>query len=163
MPNANLTQVEVDALVALLKKFPYLVNAGTDDLNPLSAAPSVEPDVATKDTTLYETSEEIQASFISKNNVKVTIKTRNIDTAMTLASSFKKGDNVYATANKKSLTLVPITSDATAKTITFTDAYLQPGLSFSPGENETPQEATLTYICKANATSGIPFTYAAGA
>lgn len=163
MANTNLTQVEIDALVALIKKHAFLASAGTDDLNPLAAAPSVEGDVALKDTTLYETGEEIQASFISKNNVKVTLKTRNITKALTLLSAFKKGDNIYASANKKALTLVPITSDATAETITFTDAYLQPGLSFAPGENDTPQEATLVYICKPDATTGKPFTFAAGA
>ncbi len=58
---------------------------------------------------------------------------------------------------------MPITATTGAKTITFTDAYLQPGLSFAPGENDEPSVVTLVYICKAAVATGKPWTYAAGA
>ena len=51
-------------------------------------------------------------------------------------------------------------SSSSAKTITFTDAYLQPGLSTNLQDADAPNSITLTFIRKANATTGKPFTYA---
>lgn len=90
----------------------------------------------------------------------MTIKTRDVATAMSLLSAFAKGDNVIASANSAALTLVPITELATEKTITFSNAYLQPGLSMSPGENDEPSEVSLVFECKSDVSTGIPFTYA---
>ncbi len=157
---SNLTQVQIDALVALVKKFPLLAAFGADELGPLSSPPQVEGDIETYDMMLYETEKDVQGSFIVKNNVKVTIKTRNIDMAMKLLEDFKKGDNIFAPDRKQILTLVPITDDETAKTISLTDAFLQPGLSYTPGDAEA-HEAQLVFICRANAETGKPFTYGA--
>lgn len=157
-----MTQIEIDALIAKLKKFPYACAAGTNNFGPLSGPPQIEGDVELKDTTLYETEGDVEASFLTKNNVKVTIKTRAVDVAMPLLAAFAKGDNVLATANSVALTLVPITSASGEKTITFPNAFLQPGLSYAPGENSEPSEVTLVYLCRPDATSGKPFTYGTG-
>lgn len=158
----NLTQTEIDSLVDILKKFPYFCAAGEDEFGPLSGPPQIEPDVELKPITLYETESEEQASILAKNNVKVTIKTRNIDKAMELLGSFVKGENIYAAARKKALTMVPITASTTEKTISFPNAFLQPGLSFTPGQNSDPSEATLVFICRAAADTGKPFVYGSG-
>ena len=157
---AALTQTEIDALIAKLKKFPYLCSAGSTSLGPLSGPPQVAAEVETKDVMLYETGSDVQARYLTTNDVKVTIKSRVVATAMSLQAAFAKGDNIMASANKVSLTLVPITS-ATESTITFANAYLQPGLNFTPGEDDTPSEVELVYLCKADATTGKPFTYGA--
>ena len=157
---ADLTQNDIDALVALLKKHPYLCSAGTDSLGPLSGPPTTEGDTETRDVTLYETLGNIEASYLIKNDIKLTIKTRNVDKGMALMAAIAKGDNLLASTREVSVTLVPITSAQNEKTITFAHAYLQPGLKFSPGENGDPSEVELTYICKADATTGKPFTYA---
>ena len=161
---AELTQAEIDALVGKLKKFPYLCSVGVSgsmsDLGPLKEPPKCEPDTALKDVTLYESGGDVQASFLTKNNVKLTITTQNVDAAIDLLEAFKKGDNIFASANKKTITLVPITT-ATEKTITFSDAYLQPGLSFTPGAEDDPSAVSLVYICKPDATTGKPFTFGA--
>ena len=155
---AALTQNDIDGLIAKLKKFPYAAMAGSTNLGPLAGPPTVAPEVETKDVTLYETGADVQARYLTKNDVKVTIKTRDVATAMGLLAAFAKGDNIMASANKVSLTLVPITA-ATESTITFANAYLQPGLNFTPGEDDTPSEVELVYLCKADATTGKPFTY----
>lgn len=155
---AALTQNDIDGLIEKLKKFPYLCSAGTTSLGPLSGPPQVAAEVETKDVMLYETGSDVQARYLTTNDVKVTIKTRDIATAMTLQAAFAKGDNVLDSTKKVSLTLVPITS-ATEATITFANAYLQPGLNFTPGEDDTPSEVDLVYLCKADATTGKPFTY----
>ena len=165
MANSTLTSTEITNLVAELEFHKYLVsvsiNGGTATvLGPLKTAPKCEGDVETKDTTIYETGSEVQASILSKNNVRLTLETENVDTAITLLAGFSKGDNVLATAQKTTITLVPITSDATAKTITFTNAYLQPGLSTDFQDADDPNSVTLVYICKADASTGKPYTFA---
>lgn len=158
---ANLTQTDIDELVATVQRYPFMVAAGSTELGALAGPPQVEPDVELKSIQLYETGTESAAEMLVKNGVKITIKTRNIEAAMTLLGGFAKGDNVIAPAKKTTVTMVPITAASGAKTITFTDAYLQPGLSFAPGQNDDPSEATLVYICKPNITTGKPWTYAA--
>ena len=154
------TQQEIETMLGKIKKFPYLVSVGSTSLAPLAGAPTAEPDIETADVTLYETEAEVQARYLTKNNVTLTIRTRNIDAAMPLLNAIKKGDNMFAAANKKVITLVPISS-STETTITFDNAYLNPGLSFAPGENE-PNVVTLTFECKADPTRGTPFTYGSG-
>lgn len=155
---AALSSQDIDGLIAKLKKFPYACSAGSTNLGPLDGPPTVAPEVETKDVTLYETETDVQARFLTKNDVMVTIKTRDIATAMTLQSSFAKGDNILDSTKKVSLTLVPITS-ATESTITFANAYLQPGLNFTPGQDGEPSSVELQYLCKADPTTGKPFTY----
>lgn len=155
---AALSSSEIDALIAKLKKFPYACAAGSTNLGPLEGAPNVVPEIATNDVTLYETETDVQARFLTKNDLMVTIKTRDVATAMGLQAAFAKGDNVFASANKVSLTMVPITS-TTESTITFANAYLQPGLNFTPGQDGTPSVVELQYYCKADPTTGKPFTY----
>lgn len=164
--NSTLTTQQIADLVAKLEFHKYLVaitlTGGTaTSLGPLKTAPKCEPDVETKDTTIYETGSEVQASILSKNDVKLTIETEAVDAAVTLLAGFSKGDNVLGSSKKYSITLVPITSEATAKTITFTNAYLQPGLSTNLQDADDPNSVTLTFTCKADPSTGKPYTFAA--
>ena len=158
--HAPLTQQEIDDLVGKLEMFKYLVTGGTNSLGPLKTAPKCEPDTETKDITLYETGAEIQASILSKNNVRLTLELEDVDTGITLLSSFAKGDNILASSKKMSVTLVPITGSTTAKTITFPNAYLQPGLSTDFQDEDDPNSVTLVFVCKADPSTGKPFTFA---
>ena len=155
---AALTQNDIDGLIAKLKKFPYAAMAGSTNLGPLDGPPTVAPEVETKDVTLYETGADVQARYLTKNDLMVTVKTRDVAKAMALQAAFAKGDNVFDAAKKVALTLVPITS-ATEQTITFANAYLQPGLNYAPGQDGDPSEVELQYLCKADATTGKPFAY----
>ena len=164
--NSTLTPQQITDLVAKLEYYKYLVTVtiagGTaTSLGPLKTAPKCEPDTETRDTTIYETGSEVQASILSKNDVKLTIETESVDAAITLLSGFSKGDNVLASTAKYTITLVPITATATAKTITFTNAYLQPGLSTNLQDADDPNSVTLTFTCKADASTGKPYTFAA--
>lgn len=160
---STLSTEEINTLIGKIKKFPYLVSVGSTSMAPLAGAPSAEPDVETADITLYEGGTEVYAKIITKNDVTLTIRTRNIDAAMPLLEALKKGDNVLASGNKKVITMVPITggTDATASIIQFDNAYLNPGLSFAPGEGNDPNAATLTFNCKADPTRGNAFIYGA--
>lgn len=145
---AKLTQAQIDELLAKLVTDKYTVAAGATALGPLAGVPKIEPDIATNDVKMYETGAEVHASVITKNEIKITIETHDVDTAMTLLAGYKVGDNVFASAKKVALAMVPITDAVGAKTITFPNAYLQPGLSMTPAEDETPSKIALTYICR---------------
>jgi len=153
-----LSSSDLDALVAKIKKFPYVCSVGSTDLGPLDGPPSVEPETETTDVNLYEAEGGLGASFLTKNDITVTIRTRDIAAGMALAASIKKGDNLFDSSLKKAITLVPITS-ATESTITFANAYLTSGLKFDPGENGQPSVVELKFTCKPDDSTGIPFTY----
>ena len=174
---ANLTPTEINNLIATLKKYPYLVTAvqggtitgaavtgGTSTaLNPLASPPSADGDTETTDVTLYETEAEVQASYLTKNNLTLTITTRNVANALSMASKIKKGDNVLDSTKEYAVCLVPITSATGEQNILFPHAFLQPGPTVTPGENGEPMTVTLTFMCKPDTTSGVPFVYAAPA
>ena len=160
MAGTTLDQTKIDALIAKLQLYKYVVSAGETVLGPLKSAPTVESDIETKDLTLYETGSEAQASFLVKNNVKLTLDVEDVDTAMGLMGAFQKGDNVLDSTKSVPVTLVPITDDEGAKTITFPNAFLQPGLSMTMGEDDDPNSVSLVYLCRPDAESGKTFTFA---
>ena len=158
---SNYTPSQIDAggieiLKAQLKQYPYLVYCGGSSLGPLEGAPTVSPNVETKDTVFYETNGQAVGSVIIKNEVNVTINTRRVDYAMALLHDFVEGDDVYASSRSKELVFVPITSDTTQPVITFPAAYLQPGLDYKPGENADPSVVALSFVCKPD-SSGHPW------
>lgn len=157
----NLTQTQIDELIAKLNFYKYVVSVGETVLGPLKSAPKIEADVETKDIKLYETGTEPQASILVKNNVKLTLELEDIDTAMSKMEAFQKGDNVLDSTKSEAITLVPITDDAEAKTITFPNAFLQPGLAMTLGEDDDANSSSLTYLCRPDAETGKTFTYAA--
>ena len=157
----NLTQTKIDELIEKLNFYKYLVSVGETVLGPLKSAPKIEADVETKDIKLYETGTEPQASILVKNNVKLTLELEDIDAAMSKMEAFKKGDNVLDSTKSEAITLVPITDDEGAKTITFPNAFLQPGLAMTLGEDDDANSTTLTYLCRPDETTGKTFTYAA--
>lgn len=160
MPNAALTQQQIDGLVAKLQFYKYQVSFGSDILGPLASPPKVEGDIETKDTVLYETGSEPQVSIISKNNAKITLECEDIDKAMSLLAAFKKGDNLLDSSAGKALTFVPLTDDSGAKTLTFGNAFLQPGLSTNFAEGDDPNYITLEFIAKPVVATGVLFTFA---
>ena len=159
--NKTLTSQEIAALVAALEKHPYYVTVGSTDLGPLASPPQIAKDVETQDVKLYETGADPLASFVTRNNVTLTLETRNLSAAATLLATVPKGANALASSLKKTVTLAPITSDTSAKAFTFPEAYLQPGLEATLGEDSTPSTVTLVFTCKADASTGLPFTFAA--
>ena len=160
MAGTTLDQTKIDALIAKLQLYKYVVSAGETVLGPLKSAPTVESDVETKDLTLYETGSEAQASYLVKNNDKLTLDVEDVDTAMGLMGAFQKGDNVLDSTKSVPVTLVPITDDEGAKTITFPNAFLQPGLSMTMGEDDDPNSVSLVYLCRPDAETGKTFTFA---
>ena len=157
---AKLTQSQIDELIAKLNLYKYVVSVGETALGPLKSAPKIESDVETKDIKLYESGAEAQASILDKNNVKLSLEVEDIDAAMSKMEAFQKGDNVLDSTKSEAITLVPITDDEGAKTITFPNAFLQPGLSMTLGEEDDANSVSLVYLCRPDAETGKTFTYA---
>ena len=168
--HAPFTQAEIDALVAKLQTYKYVVSVGSDVLGPLKSAPKFEPDVETKEIKLYETGAEPMGEVVTKNNGKLTVELEDMDKAMELSVALKKGDNIFDSAKRKVITLQPITSDTNAKTITFPNAYIRPGFKPNFEDEDNPNYATLEYTCKpyvggsggavvSGAVVGLPFFY----
>lgn len=156
---AALTQSQIDALVAKLQFYKYQVSFGEQILGPLNSPPKVEADIETKDTVLYETGVDVLASIISKNNAKITLECCDVEAAMQLKSAFKKGDNVLEASKGKALTFVPLTDDNNAKTLTFPNAFLQPGLATNFAEGDDPNYISLDFIAKEN-SDGVLYSFA---
>jgi len=156
---AALTQEQIDALVAKLQFYKYAVSFGETLLGPLKSPPKVEAEIETKDTVLYETGVDPLASIISKNNAKITLELEDVAQAMSMLAPFKKGDNLLASSGSNALTFVPLTDDAGAKTLTFGNCFLQPGLATNFAEGDDPNYVTLNFIAKPVVADGILFTF----
>jgi hypothetical protein len=163
MAGQKLTQETINQLKAKISRHRFLVSFGDDIIGPLKSAPQIEADIETKEMTLYETGEDPQADVISRNNATITLDTEDMSAALELLGAFRKGDDMLDSTNAKALTFVPIItddSDSSAKTLTFPNAFLQPGLSTNFGEGADPNSVTLTFTAKPQASDGVLFTYA---
>ena len=163
----TLSSSDITGLLATLKTYPYYVtftpsasNSSAVDLGPLAGPPSITPETETKDITLYETGVAVQKKLLIKNDMKVTVTTNNLEAGMGLISGIAKDADLLASANEGTLVLEPITSDTTAKVITFAHACVDVDNSINPGENGDPNAVQVAFYCKADATTGKPFTYA---
>lgn len=148
MAGIALTQEMIDSLVSKLQFYKYQVSFGSQILGPLNSPPKVEADTETKGTVLYETGVDPLAEILSKNNAKITLEVNDVDAAMTLLKTFKKGDNLLDSSKAQPLIFVPLTADETAKTLTFPNCYLQPGLATNFAEGDDPNYIPLNFTAK---------------
>ena len=117
--------------IASIKRHPYLAAFDGSILGPLADAPKIESDIKVYDSMIYENggSEEVSKTII-RSSAKITIRTKNIDRALTLAGALKKGGDVAA--ERKVLSFTPITENADEKVLTFHAAVLLPELEYVP-------------------------------
>ena len=164
----TLSASDITALLAKLETFPYYVTftpnatgGSAVDLGPLAGPPQVAPEVETKDITLYETGAAVQKKILIKNDMKVTVNTQNVDAGMQLMLTNAKNQDLLDEAKEGTLLLTPIISVTGVESITFPHAYVDTDNQFNPGENSDPNTVQVVFYCKADATTGKPFTYAA--
>ena len=139
-----------------IKRHPYLAAFDGEILGPLADAPRIESDTKVYDSMIYETggSEEVSKTII-RSAAKITIRTKNIDTALALAGELKKGGDVAA--GRKVLSFTPITENADEKVLTFPAAVLLPDLEYVPTMGGD-HIATLTFMAYPD-ENGKLFTY----
>ena len=117
--------------LASIKQHPYLAAFDGEILGPLADAPRIEYDTKVYDSTIYENggSEEVSKTIV-RSSARITIRTKNIDAALTLVSNFSQGSNVMA--ERKVLSFTPITENENEKVLTFLSAALLPEIEYTP-------------------------------
>jgi len=146
--------------LSVLKRHAFLVSFGDTVLGPLASEPKIESKVETYDCSIYEQGRNVVASYVEKNEIQVTVSTKNVAAALDLIKAFRNGDDLLASTARKALTFTPIVADGvTEKTLTFTSAALQPELSYVPAST-ADHTAKLVFRCFPDATTGALYTYA---
>jgi hypothetical protein len=161
MAGVKLTQEMIDGLVEKLQYYKYQVAFGEQVLGPLNSPPKIDPETETKETVLYETGVDPLAEILSKNNARITLEVNDVKAALALKATYKKGDNILSSAFSKPLTLVPLTEDADAETLTFPNCFLVPGMSFTPVEGDDPNYVSMEFLAKPDVDSGELYTFSA--
>ena len=120
--------------LSCIKQHPYIAAYDGELLGPLAEAPQIEADSKTADSVIYENggAEEVARTLI-RNTARITLKTKNIGTALDLISKFSNGNDVISADQRKPLSFTPITEDENEKVLTFHCAALMPELVYLPG------------------------------
>lgn len=148
--------MEQNYSIAPIKQHPYLAAFDGEILGPLADAPKIESDTKVYDSMIYENggSEEVSKTII-RSSAKITIRTKNIDMALTLVGNFARGSNVAA--DRKALSFTPITEKEDEKVLTFASAVLLPDIEYIPTMGGD-HVATLTFVAYPD-SNGKLFTY----
>ena len=119
--------------ITKIKQHPYLAVYDGTVLGPLADAPKIESDIKVFDSLIYENGghEEVSRT-ITRSSAKITIHTKNIDAALTLAGNFSRGDDIAAASARKVLTFTPISENAEEKELSFGAAVLLPDIEYVP-------------------------------
>lgn len=143
--------------ITTIKRHSYVASFGNTVIAPLAEAPKIEIDRKVVESTIYENGgHEAVASHLVRDTATISLKTKDISTALELMSSFSAGEDIMAEAKKQTLTFTPVSEGE--KTLVFPVAYLQPDASYIPamGEDHT---ATLVFKAFADSTSKTLFTF----
>ena len=147
-------------VIHYLRTNPGETNKSLIEAALLNSPPSIEPETETKETVLYETGVDPLAEILSKNNARITLEVNDVETALALKATYKKGDNLLDSKFSKPLTFVPLTEDENAKVLTFPNCFLIPGMSFTPVEGDDPNYVPMEFLAKPDVDSGALYTFA---
>lgn len=142
--------------ITQIKQYPYLAAFNGTVLGPLADAPKIESDNKMYDSIIYENggAEEVSKTLI-RSSAKITIRTKNIDAALDMVSTFAKGNNIAK--DRKALSFTPITSGESGRVLTFPAAVLLPDIEYIPTMGGD-HVATLTFTAYPD-ENGQLFTY----
>ncbi|MBQ9503045.1 MAG: hypothetical protein IJU70_12885 [Lentisphaeria bacterium] len=145
--------------ISKIKQHPYLAVFDGTVLGPLADAPKIETDIEVFDSLIYENGghEEVSRT-ITRASAKITILTKNIDAALTLAGGFSRGTDIADPAARKVLAFTPITESAGEKTLTFSAAVLLPEIEYVPAMGKD-HVARLSFMAYPDAGGNL-FTFA---
>lgn len=153
-----LSNEQKQSLISQIKAYPLRVVLDGVDFGPLATAPTVTPQTTYYDETLYEASNNIVAKYVQDNYLEISFETKKINEAIEMKKAVVIGSNVYDVAAKKTLQLIPITSDSTAKVISFPNVYLVNSLNptFKEGKEANTETMVVHALCD---DSGLPFVF----
>ena len=142
----------------VIKNHAYLAAFDGTLLGPLADAPEIESDNEVSGSFIYENGgkEEVGQTLL-RRTARITIRTKNINTALELQKQAVLGSDIAAAENRKPLKFTPITSNAAEKVLTFNAAVLLPDFSYDPGMGGD-HIVTLTFTAYPDA-SGQLFTF----
>ena len=144
--------------LSVLKRHAFLLSYGKTALGPLASAPEMESDIRTCDCLLYRDGKAAAASFLEKNEVRVTVVLKDADNALLMLRRFRPWMDLLEVTAGGALTFTPATADGVqAKTLTFPHAVLLPEWRFAP-ESGVDHAVRLVFRCVADADGNL-FTW----
>ncbi len=144
--------------LSVLKRHAFLLSYGKTTLGPLASAPKIEADTETYDCLLYQDGKAAAASFLEKNEVRITVALKDADCALLLLKRFRPWMDVLAATAGAELIFTPAAADdVQEKTLTFPHAILLPEWRFVP-EPGTDHAVQMMFRCTADADGNL-FTW----
>ena len=144
--------------LSVLKRHAFLLSYGKTALGPLASAPEMESDTRTCDCLLYQDGKAAAASFLEKNEVRVTVVLKDADNSLLMLRRFRPWMDLLEVTAGAALTFTPATADGVqAKTLTFPHAVLLPEWRFAP-ESGVDHAVRLVFRCVADADGNL-FTW----
>ena len=141
--------------LSVLKRHAFLLSYGKTALGPLASAPEMESDTRTCDCLLYQDGKAAAASFLEKNEVRVTVVLKDADNALLLLQRFRPWMDLLDVTAGNALTFSPAASAGVpAKTLTFPHAILLPEWRFAP-EAGVDHAVQMRFRCVADADSSL--------
>ena len=144
--------------ITTIKRHSYVASFGETVIAPLAEAPKIETDRKIVESTIYENGgHEAVASHLVKDSATITLKTKDITTALGLLADFTAGDDIMADDRKRALSFTPLAENEA--TLIFPSAYLLPDSSYIPamGADHT---ATLVFKAFPGGNDNRLFTFA---
>ncbi len=116
-----------------IKQYPYSVSFGEINLGPIAEPPRIEIENRINESQIWE-NHGIDASYqqLEENQARIFIRTKNIETALTLAAQFRRSMHINAPDKRKELRFTPITENENEKQLIFPVAILLPDLEYEP-------------------------------
>ena len=147
-----------DYNTAAIKQHTYVASFGETVIAPLAAAPRIETDRKTVESTIYENGgHEAVAAHLVQDCATITLETKDITTALELLGDFTLGEDIMAEKRKKILSFTPVAENE--KTLLFPCAFLQPEASYVPAMG-ADHVAKLVFKAYPHRESGKLFTFA---
>lgn len=122
-----------DTALAFIKKYPYAVSFGEINFGPLAEQPRIEIENRLKESHIWE-NHGIDAVYqqLEENQAEIVIRTKNIETCLTLISQFRRSMHINAPDKRKELRFTPITENENEKELIFPVAILLPDMEYVP-------------------------------
>ena len=144
--------------LTVIQRHPVYATYGADKIGPSETPLNISFDAKTYESMIQENGGAVPvAKLINSKTAKIEIETKNVAYILGVVDGFAVGDDVYAVANSGALVVAPIGGGASAKIITFTNAFVEPETSYIPkaGEDHTGK---LVITAFPDATTGKLFT-----
>ena len=141
--------------LSVLKRHAFLLSYGKTALGPLASAPEIESDTRTYDCLLYQNGKAAAASFLEKNDIRITVAVKDADCALLLLRRFRPWMDLLAVTAGTTLTFAPaVAAGIQEKTLTFPHAVLLPEWRFAP-EHGADHAVQLAFRCAADADGNL--------